>query len=301
MRIGIWIGAQATSLQQITSQVAAGARAGLASAWLGGNDGWDALTALTVAGTHVPGIDLGTAIVVTYPRHPLVLASQALSVQAAVGNRLTLGIGVSNKFVIEGQYGYSFDRPARHLREYLSALSPLLHGEAVSYQGETLTAAGTVTVPDAQPPSLLVAALAPAMLQVAGRFADGTITNWATPSAIADHIAPAITEAAAGRPAPRIVAATFVCVTDHESERRQWVASQFGRIEQVRAYRAILDRGHAGGVQDAVIIGDEQSVEHQIQQLADAGATELVAHPLGSPQEQERTIETLATLHRQPA
>jgi F420-dependent oxidoreductase-like protein len=299
MRIGIWIGAKAPSLAHITGEVQGAAKVGYASAWLGGNDGWDALTTLAVAGTLVPGIGLGTAIVTTYPRHPLILASQALSVQAATGNRLTLGIGVSNRFVIEGQYGYSFDKPARHLREYLSALVPLLHGQAIGYQGSTIKAAGAVEVPGATPPPVLVAALAPAMLQIAGELADGTITNWATPTAISDHIAPAITKAAASRPAPRIVAATFVCVTDDEPGRRAQVAEQFGRIEQVPSYRAILDRGGAAGVQDAVIVGDEASVTSQLQRMADAGTTELVAHPLGTGQEQARTVKTL-TAFSQP-
>jgi F420-dependent oxidoreductase-like protein len=293
MRIGIWIGAKAPSLAHITEQVEVAARGGYASAWLGGNDGWDALTALAVAGTQVPGIGLGTAIVTTYPRHPLVLASQALSVQAATGGRLTLGIGVSNRFVVEGQYGYAFDKPARYMREYLSALIPLLRGQAISYQGSTIKASGAVEVPGAAPPPVLIAALAPAMLAIAGELADGTITNWATPTAIRDHIAPLITKAAAGRPAPRIVAATFVAVTDDEPGLRARVAEQFGRIEQVPSYRAILDRGGAEGVHDAVIAGDESSVARQLRQMSDAGTTELIAHPLGTSQDQARTIQAL--------
>jgi len=293
MRIGIWIGARAPSLTHITEQIQVAARAGYASAWLGGNDGWDALTALAVAGAQVPEIGLGTAIVTTYPRHPLILASQALSVQAATGGRLALGVGVSNRFVIEGQYGYSFDKPARHMREYLAALVPLLHGQSISYQGDTVKAAGTVEVPGASPPPVLIAALAPAMLQIAGELADGTITNWATPTAIRDHIAPLITKAAAGRPAPRIAAATFVCVTDDAPARRAQFAEQFGRAEQVPSYRAILDRGGADGVHDAVIAGDESSVARQLQQMADAGTTELIAHPLGTSHEQARTIQVL--------
>lgn len=293
MRIGIWIGAQAPSLDHITAQVRAAAAAGRASAWLGGNDGWDALTALTVAGTLVPDIALGTAILTTYPRHPLVLASQALSVQAAIGNRLTLGVGVSNRFVVEGQYGASFDRPARHLREYLAALVPLLRGETVAVQGESVRATGAVTVPGARPPALLVAALGPTMLRIAGEFAEGTITNWATPTAIAEHILPTITAAAPGR-TPRIVAATFVCVTDDEAGRRAEVAQRFGRVEQVPSYRAMLDRGGAAGVADAVIVGDENAVAKQIARMADAGTTELVVHPLGTDAEQARTHALLA-------
>jgi len=295
MRIGIWIGAQAPSLDHITEQVRGATAAGRASAWLGGNDGWDALTALTVAGTLVPDIALGTAIVPTYPRHPLVLASQALSVQAAIGNRLSLGVGVSNRFVVEGQYGASFDRPVAHLREYLSALIPLLRGETVDVQGESVRAAGTVTVPGARPPAVLVAALGPTMLRVAGELADGTITNWATPNAIADHVVPTIT-AAAPNGSPRIVAATLVCVTDDEAGRRAEVAQRFGRAEQVPSYRAMLDRGGAAGVADTVVVGDETVVAKHIARMADAGTTELIVHPLGTDAEQARTQALLTEL-----
>ncbi|MEU8401646.1 LLM class flavin-dependent oxidoreductase [Nonomuraea sp. NPDC048892] len=140
-----------------------------------------------------------------------------------------------------------------------------------------------------------VGALGPAMLRVAGELADGTITTWATASALADHIVPEITKAAGGR-TPRVVAGTIVCVTSHEDERRAWVAENFGMVGQAPIYRAMLDRGHAAGPQGAVVIGDETAVERQIRRLFDAGATELVALPLGSEEEQARTTALLADL-----
>jgi F420-dependent oxidoreductase-like protein len=191
----------------------------------------------------------------------------------------------------------SFDRPARHLREYLSALVPLLRGESVTYQGETLKAVGAVDVAAATPPSVLVGALGPAMLRVAGELADGTITTWATASALAEHIVPTITKAA-GRRTPRVIASTVVCVTSHEDDHRAWVTENFGMVGQLPVYRAMLDRGHAAGPQDTVVIGDETVVERQIRRLFDAGATELVAVLLGSEEEQARTTALLADLAR---
>lgn len=295
MRIGVFVDEMGPSLETVIDQSQAAAKAGFAGVWLGQRTGRDALTTLALAGRQTPGIELGTAVVPTYPRHPLALAAQALTVQEAVGGRLTLGLGVSHQYIIEGQYGYSFDRPARHLREYLSALVPLLRGESVTYQGETLKAVGAVDVAAATPPSVLVGALGPAMLRVAGELADGTITTWATPSALAEHIVPAITKAA-GRRTPRVVASTVVCVTSHEDDRRAWVTENFGMVGQLPIYRAMLDRGHATGPQDTVVIGDEAVVERQIRQLFDAGATELVVVLLGSEEEQARTTALLTEL-----
>ncbi|MER7361314.1 TIGR03564 family F420-dependent LLM class oxidoreductase [Nonomuraea wenchangensis] len=295
MRIGVFVDEMGPSLDAVIDQFQAAAKAGFAGVWLGQRTGRDALTTLAVAGRQTPGTQLGTAVVPTYPRHPLALAAQALTVQEAVGGRLNLGLGVSHRHIIEDQYGYSFDRPARHLREYLSALVPLLRGESVTYRGETLTAVGAVDVAAATPPSVLVGALSPAMLSVAGELAEGTITTWATASALAEHVVPAITKAA-GRRTPRVVASTVVCVTSHEDDRRAWVTENFGMVGQLPIYRAMLDRGHAAGPQDTVIIGDETAVERQIRQLSDAGATELVAVLLGSEEEQARTTALLADL-----
>ena len=156
MRVGTYhsaSGRAANSVDDLVEQAGAVATAGLDAMWLSQRFDVDALTALAVAGRHVGGIELGTAVVPTYPRHPLVLASQALTTQAATGNRLTLGIGLSHQMVIEGLYGYSFDQPARHMREYLSVLMPALHGEQVAFEGETMRAAtGPIAVAGARPP-----------------------------------------------------------------------------------------------------------------------------------------------------
>ncbi|MFC0105899.1 TIGR03564 family F420-dependent LLM class oxidoreductase [Kibdelosporangium aridum] len=295
MRIGLGVDEMGPSLETVVDRFRAAAATGLAGVWLAQRTGRDALTTLAVAGRQVPGIELGTAVVPTYPRHPLSLAAQALTVQEAVGNRLTLGLGVSHRHIIEDQYGYSFDRPARHLREYLSALVPLLRGESVSYKGETLKAVGAVDIPAVAPPSVLVGALGPAMLRAAGELADGTIATWATATGLADYVVPTITRAA-GRNVPRVVAATVACVTSHEDDRRAWVAENFGMVGQLPSYRAMLDRSQAAGPEDAVLVGDETTVEHQIRQLFDASATELVVMPLGSQDEQTRTIGLLADL-----
>ena len=181
---------------------------GFASAWISNIFGLEALTALAVAGRQVPGIELGTAVVPTYPRHPAVLAQQALTTDVALGGRLVLGIGLSHQIVIQDMYGYSFDKPARHMREYLAVLVPLLAGEPADFDGETVHAHIGLSVPRSRPRvPLLLAALAPQMLRLAGTKADGTILWMTGPATVRDYIVPTITAAAseAGRPSPRVV------------------------------------------------------------------------------------------------
>ena len=211
MRIGIGVGDMAgrrSALADQVEQIRALASRGVPSVWLAQLVGLDALTAIAVAGSQVPGIELGTAVVPTYPRHPTALASQALTTQAAVGGRLTLGVGLSHRSVIEDMFGLDYSKPARHMREYLSVLGPLLRGERVSFAGETMRVNARIIVPGAAAPSLLVAALGPVMLRIAGEFADGTVTWMTGPATLADHTVPVLTKAtaAAGRPAPRVVA-----------------------------------------------------------------------------------------------
>lgn len=195
MRIGLAFGdvRGPAHLPEITRQIQEAAGAGVGTAWVTHGVGWDALTTLAAAGPTAPGIELGTAVVPFPQRHPLVLAKQALTVQAAVGNRLTLGIGAGIARMVSTMYGLPTDRPARRLREYLQVLRPLLRGEAVDHHGEYYVASGAIDLPGAEAPSVLLAALGPAMLKVAGELADGTITWMTGPQTLSKHVVPSIT------------------------------------------------------------------------------------------------------------
>ena len=306
MRISTTVGLELDGPQQaadIVAEVRRVADLGLAGAWWGQLFSWDALTSLTVAGVQVPDIPLGTAVVTTYPRHPLALASQALSAQAAVGNRLTLGLGPSHKRLVEPMLGLAFDRPARHTREYLEALVPLLRGEAVDFHGEIHHVAGQVVVAGAEAPSVLLAAHGPVMLRTAGELADGSIVTWAGPRTVADHVVPRLTAAAeaAGRPAPRVVVSLPVAVTSDATAAREWVAERFGLANELPSYKAMLDQEGVAGVDETVVVGDEASVERQLQRFHDSGATEFVAVPFGPPDQVTRTLDTLAAVNRNSA
>ena len=282
MRIGILAadtsGDQA--LAKLTAQVRRAADDGLASVWMSNIFGLEALTALAVAGSRVPGIELGTAVVPTYPRHPAVLAQQALTADLALGGRLALGIGLSHEVVIASMYGYSFERPARHMREYLAVLTPLLAGEPADFAGETLHGHIGLSVPrSGRKVPLLLAALAPQMLKLAGTQADGTVLWMTGPATVRDYIVPSITAAAqaAGRPAPRVVCMLPVCVTDDPAQARTDAGKAFAIYGQLPSYRAMLDREGAAGPGDVAIVGDEDAVAGQLTALADAGVTDFVA------------------------
>lgn len=296
MRIGCYVSDRGATVDEIVVAARTVAEHGMPTAWASDVGSWDALTTLAAVGREVPGLELATGVVVSHSRHPLTLAAQALTVQSAVGNRLTLGVGVSHQYVVEGQFGYSFDRPARHLREYLSALTPLLHGESVDFHGETLTAVGDLVTPGATPPAVLVGALGSAMLRVAGELADGTVTVWAGPHTIAEHIAPTIAKAAVGRTTPRIVAGALVAVTSDPEALRDSVSLQFAASGNVPHYQATFAREGVSGAGETAILGGEAEVERQIRRLFNAGATELLALPTGSARERARTIELLAGL-----
>jgi len=271
---------------------------GFTSAWMSNIFGVDALTALAVAGNQVPGIEVGTAVVPTYPRHPAVLAQQARTVAAAVDGRLVLGIGLSHKVVIEDMFGYDFSRPVLHMREYLAVLLPLLDRQSVSFTGTTVRANVGLTTPSPGRVPVVVAALGTQMLHLAGAQADGTVLWMTGPATVRDHVVPVITAAAesAGRPGPRVVCILPVCVTDDPDAARERAARIFAIYGELPSYRAMLDREGATGPADVAIVGDEDAVSAQISALAEAGVTDFVAGEYTTGAEGARTRAFLRTL-----
>jgi F420-dependent oxidoreductase-like protein len=291
MHIGVF--AQDGTIDGLVTQVADAQARGFTTAWVPQIFQLDALTALAVVGREVPNIGLGTAVVPTYPRHPMTMAAQARTVQQASGGRFTLGIGLSHQIVVEGLLGMRWGE-VRHLREYLSILGPLLQGEASAFEGETLTAKVALDIP-ADPVPVLVAALGPKMLDLAGRLADGTVTWMTGVETLRGHIAPSIRKGAAdgGRPEPAIVAALPTAVTDDPDGARELAAKVFSIYGHLPSYRAMLDREGASGPADVALVGDEATVRAGIEQFAEAGATEFVVVPFT---ERERTLDLAATL-----
>lgn len=299
MKIGILGGDTAgRSIDDIVAEARAAEADGFSSYALPQIFGLDAMGVLTVVGREVPRITLMTGVVPTYGRHPLTMAQQALTVQAASGGRFVLGIGLSHQLVIENMFGLSFDKPVRHMREYLSVLMPLINDGAASFKGETISTEVSIGIEPRIPCQVLVAALGTQMLKLAGTVTDGTVTWMTGPATLSNHTVPILTAAAraAGRPAPQVATSLPICVTNDIDAARERAAADFQVYGFLPSYRAMLDREGAGGPADVAMVGDESVVEKQVHALADVGVTEYVASVFGSREERARTRALLKSM-----
>jgi F420-dependent oxidoreductase-like protein len=283
MRIGL-TGA-GTTADRIVEQAKRAEADGFTSMWYpSAAGGGDPLLAMALAGQATAAIELGTAVLVSYACHPVLQASRANAVASAIGapGRFTLGIGPSHRVVVEDRLGLSYDAPGQHTDEYVQILTGLLRGEQVSFAGrEFRVEAGPIPVQDGAEVPVLVAALAPRLLRIAGASTAGTILWMANATAVERHAAPLIRKAAAdaGRPAPRIVAGLPVAVHDDVAQARSVVARQFAVYGELPNYQRILSRGGISSPAEAAIVGDEDSVAAQIRALFEAGATDVWAAP----------------------
>jgi len=248
--------------------------------WYGQVFGPDVLTVIALAGQRTSRIEFGTCVVPTYQRHPTVMAQQALTTQAATNGRFNLGIGLSHAPVVEGMWGLSYERPAVHMREYLTIVKSLVDTGRAQFSGEFFRVAANVSVPVPKPPSVLIAALAPVMLRIAGEMSDGTITWMTGPRTLETHIIPRMSKAAeaAGRPKPRVVVGLPVAVTDNEDEAREKAARSFAIYGTLPNYKRVLDiEGGGGSPASIAIVGNEAKVEAGIRAVAAVGATDFLA------------------------
>ncbi|MHB8463399.1 MAG: TIGR03564 family F420-dependent LLM class oxidoreductase [Acidimicrobiales bacterium] len=282
MRIGLNGGA--ASVDRMVAQAQEAEADGFSSLWYASAIGGDPLVAMAIAGRATSTIELGTSVLQTYACHPLLQAHRAASVASAMGRSgFTLGLGPSHAPVVEGMLGLSYAHPGRHTEEYVRVVSAILRGDAPDIDGEEFRIhVGGRGVSPEWPVSLMVSALAPRMLRVAGELTDGTILWMANARAVETHVAPLIRKAATGT--PRIVAGLPVAVHDTVDEARQAAAEQFAGYGLLPNYRRILDIGGAEGPADAAIVGDEAAVEGAIRGLFDAGVTDLWAaiFPVGA-------------------
>ncbi|MEZ5559842.1 MAG: TIGR03564 family F420-dependent LLM class oxidoreductase [Pseudomonadales bacterium] len=302
MRIGVMIGGDGRRLTLddvigIARQVEA---AGLDDVWMANIFSFDAISTLGMIGREVPRIGLGTAVTPSYPRHPTAIAQQALTTAAASGNRFTLGIGLSHKLVIEDMLGFSYAAPARHMREYLSVLMPLARGETANFQGEHYRVANVnLDVPGAEQLPVVVAALGPVMLKVAGELADGTNTWMVGPKTMESHVIASLIAStrAVGRPDPRVVGGFPIVLTSNPDEARRKINENLVIYGQLPSYRAMLDREGAAGPADVAIVGDENKLRGDIKRLEDMGVTHFNAAVAAVEEGAwERTVEFLGSL-----
>ncbi len=299
MRISINLGGDFPVAQHV-QQIVDAENAGFEGAWLSNIFGTDPMTIIAVAGSRTSSIELGTAVVPTYVRHPFALAQEAVTVQAAASGRFVLGIGLSHHVVVENMWGMSYGRPAHHMEEYLNVLLPLVREHKVAYSGDLYRTSVPLNVTDAAPLPVVVAALAPRMLRLAGQMADGTVTWMTGTRTIAEHVAPKINAAAsaAGRPAPRVAVCLPIAVTEDVAAGRELCARVFQMYGQLPNYKRMLDKEGAAGPADVAILGDESTVERQLRDLASAGATEFIAAIVPVGDDASRSVARTSTLLR---
>jgi 5,10-methylenetetrahydromethanopterin reductase len=307
MRIGLMLNEPGPDspdpIGNVTAVIAAAKDDGFSSIFMPQIFGLDTLTTFTAAGSRVENIELVAAVMPIYTRHPLAMAQQALTTQAAVGGRLTLGVGLSHGFIVEHMFGLPFSKPVRFMDEYLDALLPLLAERKADVAGEVVRMNAAISAPAPHSVPVMLAALAPRMLKLAGARTDGTILAWTGPATVRDHVAPIITSAAeaAGRPVPRIASMLPVCVTDDVPGARERAAKVFAHYGQLPSYRAMLDREGAATVGDVAIVGSRGEATDAIAAHAAIGVTDFVISEFGTPDENAVTREVVRSLTRELA
>jgi F420-dependent oxidoreductase-like protein len=306
MKVGIALPATAdavghskNAVDLLVDQARTAAAAGVSSVWFSQRFDLDALTLVAAVAREVPDVALGTSVVPMYPRHPIVLANQAQTVQAASGGRFTLGLGLGAQQVAEGVYGVAYDRPIRHLRDYVAALRGIFAGEKIDIHGETITASTTqlsTVVGGALPVPIVVAAMGEQALRVTGEVADGTLPYLAGPRTIAETIAPAL--AASGRPSLRIVAAVPAVVTSNVDDVVAKAEEELSFYDSIPSYQKVLAAENLSRAAQLALIGDEETVAAGVRAYFDAGATEVILAQtgLGSTEDMIRTWELAGKL-----
>ncbi len=302
-------GRYSTKVERMLADATWAEEAGLASLWIPQiPDDFDALTAAALIGSATSTIEIGTAVVPIQPRHPVVLAHQVLSTQAVCGGRLTLGLGVSHHWVIDEMLGLPYERPAAHLRDVLDVLDQALAGPGmVDVENARFRVHQPLDITDIVPTPVMIAALGPVMLGIAGERTDGTILWLADERAIETHVAPVLAAAAtaAGRPTPRIVAGVPVCLCG--ADQVEVAVARANRVlsesEVSPNYQKLLDHGDARTVGDILAAGSEDAIRRRLQAFADAGATDVSLRvvPIGDSREEKlassrRTREFVASL-----
>ncbi len=298
MRIGVMVGPERgrypTKVERLLADARWAEEAGLSSLWIPQiPDDFEALTAAALIGTVTSSIEIGTAVVPIQPRHPIVLAHQALSTQAVCRGRLTLGLGVSHHWVIDEMLGLPYDHPAAYLRDTLDVLDQALDGPGtVDVENERFRVHQPMDITDIVPTPVLIAALGPVMLGIAGARSNGTILWLADERAIETHVSPLVNRAAAaaGRPAPRIVAGVPICLCgDDEVDVAVARANRVLSESEVSPnYQKLLNLGDARTVGDILAAGSESAIRHRLQAFADAGATDVSLRvvPIGETREE---------------
>ncbi len=275
------------------------------SLWVTHGVGRDALLVLSAYAHAAPGVGLGTGVVPIYPRHPVVLAQQALTLGDLSGGRLRLGIGVSHRPMMESALGLEMGRPLEVMREYVTVLRAALTGK-VDHQGARYRVSWQCGLPRLPtPPPILLAGLSPKMLELAGEIADGVVLWLCAPAYIRDHVLPAIRRGRerAGKTLEgfEVVGAVPAVLTVDRGAGAALFRTELTRYLALPFYRAMLEKsGFAAelGTYDRaprpesvpdrlvsalVAIGDFRELSSFVSAHRQAGVTLPAIRPVGFP------------------
>ena len=298
VRWGLAGGTVLRTVDEVRERARWAARTGFDSLWVSQAGAVDPVVALAAAAAECePLSEVGTSVVPLYGRHPVAVAQMARTAQSALGGRLTLGIGPSHAGPVAETYGLDWRRPLGYTAEFIEGLTPLLAGEPARLEGEQLVARAELGI-DAPTTPILLAALGPRMLDLAGRRTAGTTVGQCGPVTIATHIAPRIREAAAsaGRPEPRIMALVRLCVTDDVAGAYALAREVGARYAALPSYAQVLAREGLGEPADIHLIGSWDRVLDGLGRYAEAGATdlrlEIAAHDEAARHASEEALAT---------
>ena len=311
MRMGVMVGPEggdaARKLGRMIRDAEWAENAGFDSIWIPQvPSDFDALIAVAAVGARTSRVEIGTAVVPLHAQHPIALARQVLSAHAVSGGRVVLGIGPSHHWIVQDMLGIPYTKPAAYTRDVLDVLDKALHGPGpVDVENNSFTVHNPLDLEPVAPLPVMLSALGPVMLKIAGERADGTILWMADEKAIGDHIAPRINAAAeaAGRPAPRVVAGIPVCLcasseVDKARERANVLLTE---SEFSPNYQRLLDHGNARDAGDLILAGDEDTILAGFRRYIDAGVTDISMRllPVGDTREalrasRDRTREAVA-------
>ena len=281
---------------------------GIAAAWMtsGSTGGGDSIGVFTAAGPSTKSIVFGTAITQTFPRHPIAVAQQVLTLAQLAPHRFRLGLGTSGQGGVEQMLGISFRAPLAHLREYVHILKALLQEGSVDYSGRHYQAHTSIPGPVDVP--VTAAALGEGAFEMCGAEADGAI-SWVCPGAYLRDVAlPAMQRGAeqANRPIPPLIAHVPVCVHDDPEEAREAIAAQFRGFARAPFYRNMFNNAGfpevtegvwSPGMVDAVAVsGTEEQVEEGLRGLLEMGATEVMASPVAAGADRDGSLDRTLTL-----
>ncbi len=262
---------------------------GYTDVWSAESDGADAFTPLALVAAWEPRLRLGTAIVPAFTRAPACLAQSVAALADAAPGRFAFGVGSSSNVIVERWNGVPFVEPYKRVRDVVRFLKDAFSGEKVATKYDTFEVQGyrLGVRPEVVPP-LLVAALRPGMLRLAGREADGAIINWLSPDDVA-KVVPVVREAAGGEDR-EIVCRIFVCPSEDTEKVREagkFAIAAYLNVPVYAAFHEWLGRGETlTPMWEAWRAGDRKAA---VAAIPDTLVDELIVH--GSAAECRATID----------